>query len=224
MTRTPRPAAPNPARRQFALRLGAVGLALPWLGSSALAQADIAEGREYTRLKEPVAVPANGKVEVLEFFGYWCPHCAAFEPTLEAWAAKLPADVNFRRMPVAFSAAQESYQRLYFGIEALGVIDKLHGKVFTAMHGARQRLDKDSEIIALANANGVDGAKLIEAMKSFSVAAKLAQARQAAQAYRVDGVPTLAVAGRYITSVGQAGSHARAVQVLDALIQRSRKG
>ena len=203
-------------RRDFALHLAVAGAATPWLAPLASAQGDFVEGREYTRLKDPVAVPGSGKVEVLEFFGYWCPHCAAFEPTLEAWARKLPADVSFRRIPVAFSPAQESYQRLYFAIEALGAI--------SALQGNRQRLDKDAEIAALANANGVDGNKLLEAMKSFSVATKLAQARQAAQNYKIDGVPTLAVNGRFITSVGQAGTHERTVQVLDALIQKSRKG
>jgi thiol:disulfide interchange protein DsbA len=211
-------------RRDFALRLAAAGAATPWLSPLASAQGDFVEGREYTRLKDPVAVPGSGKIEVLEFFGYWCPHCAAFEPTLEAWARKLPADVNFRRIPVAFSPTQESYQRLYFAIEALGAINAMQGKVFVAMHANHQRLDKDAEIVALANANGVDGNKLLEAMKSFSVATKLAQARQAAQNYKIDGVPTLAVNGRFITSVGQAGTHERTVQVLDALIQKSRKG
>ena len=213
-------------RRDFSRQIAIASVAASGsfgLMPAALAQGEITEGREFTRLKDPVAVAGGGKLEVLEFFGYWCPHCAAFEPTLEAWVRKLPADVSFRRIPVAFSAAQESFQRLYFGIEAMGAINTLHGKVFTAIHGAHQRLDKDAELVALASANGVDGTKLLEAMKSFSVATKLSQARQAAQNYRVDGVPTLAVNGRFITSVGQAGSHERTVQVMDALIQRARK-
>lgn len=207
-------------RRDFALRIAA-GSSAVWFGGTALAQGAPVEGREYTSLKDPVAV-AGSKVEVLEFFGYWCPHCAAFEPVLDAWERKLPADVNFRRVPIAFSAPQESYQKLYFAIEAMGKIHELHGKIYTAMHVQRQRLDKDAEIIALANANGVDGAKLIETMKSFSVATKVNQARQLSQRFRIDSVPTVAVHGRYITSVSQAGSAERVLQVMDALIQRSR--
>ena len=213
-------------RRDFSRQLAIASVAASGafgLIPAAQAQVEITEGREFTRLKDPVAVAADGKVEVLEFFGYWCPHCAAFEPTLEAWVRKLPADVSFRRIPVAFSAAQESFQRLYFGIEAIGAINALHGKVFTAIHANRQHLDKDAELVALAASNGVDGAKLLGAMKSFSVATKLSQARQAAQNYRVDGVPTLAINGRFVTSVGQAGTHERTVQVMDALIQRARK-
>jgi thiol:disulfide interchange protein DsbA len=213
-------------RRQFTLQAIAAGATSLLAAAPALAQGAFAEGREYNLLKDPVPVPGGGKVEVIEFFGYWCPHCAAFEPTLEAWAHKLPSDVNFRRMPVAFSPTQESYQRLYFALEAMGpaALNAVHGKVFVAMHQNRQRLDKDAEITALAQANGVDGAKLLDAMKSFSVATKVAQARQAMQAYKIDGVPTVAVQGRFITSVGQAGTHERTVQVMDALIQRARKG
>ncbi|WP_088281888.1 thiol:disulfide interchange protein DsbA/DsbL [Ideonella sp. A 288] len=212
-------------RRDFNARLaaaGAFGALGTTLGGLAQAQAEPAEGREYTRIKEPVPVAVPGKVEVIEFFGYWCPHCAALEPTLEAWARKLPADVNFRRLPVAFSAPQESYQKLYFALEAMGQVAAMHGKVFTAMHGARQRLDKDAEITALAAASGVDGAKLLDTMKSFTVATKASQARQLSQTYRIEGVPTLIVHGRYMTSVGMAGTADRALQVVDALIQRSR--
>ncbi len=214
-------------RREFNLQLGTVGLtAMLGASLSPLAQAQGAprEGQEFTRLKEPVAVSGGGRIEVIEFFGYWCPHCAAFEPVLDAWARKLPADVHFRRMPVAFQAAHEHYQKLYFGIEALGAVPALHGKVFTAMHGSRQRLDKDAEIVALAAAHGVDGAKLLDAMKSFIVATKVNQARQLAQAYHLDGVPTLAVNGRFTTSVTQAGTHERALQVVENLIQGARKG
>ena len=211
-------------RREFTIHLASLGLlGSIGLGSAVQAQGGPIEGKDYTRLAEPVAVAGNGKIEVIEFFGYWCQHCAAFEPTLDAWSRKQPADVNFRRIPVAFSAPQETYQRLYFAIEAIGQVPALHGKVFTAMHGQRQRLDKDAEISALAAANGVDGAKLIDAMKGFTVATRVNQARQLAQAYRVDSVPMLAVNGRQVTSVALAGSHERALQVVDALVQQGRK-
>ena len=208
------------------LNLGLAAMATAALAAPGWALAQVGgpiEGKDFTVLKDPVPLGASGKVEVIEFFGYWCPHCSAFEPALDAWARKLPADVNFRRMPVAFSAAHEGYQRLYFAIESMGQVAALHAKVFLAIHAQHQRLDKDADIAALANANGVDGAKLLDAMKSFSVATKINQARQLAQAYRLDGVPTLAVNGRYTTSVSQAGGHERTLAVADVLIQRSRK-
>lgn len=210
-------------RREFTLNLGlgAIGasslLALP-----ARAQGEPVEGKDYTRLQTPVAVAVPGKIEVVEFFGYWCPHCNAFEPALEAWVAKLPASVNFRRIPVVFNATHEPYQKLYFALEALGLVAKLHGKVFNALHVQRQRLEKDAEVSAFAAANGVDGAKLIDTMKSFSVVTKGNQARQMAQNFHIDGVPTLGIQGRYLTSVSQAGSGERALQVTDALIRKAR--
>lgn len=211
-------------RREFALGLGAGSLGSLW-SASALAQGEPVEGREFTRLQPPVAVgtPA-GKVEAMEFFGYWCPHCHAFEPSLDAWVRKLPPDVVFRRIPVAFGAPHEPYQKLYYALEALGQLDAVHRKVFNAIHVQRLRLDKDSDLMSFASASGLDGAKLKQTMASFSVATKCNQAKQLASSYKLDGVPTLAVQGRFITSVGQAGGHDRALQVMDALIQRARKG
>ena len=207
-------------RRDFALKtslLALSGAALP-----ALAQGGLVEGNDYKRVAQPVPV-AGDKVEVVEFFGYWCPHCHAFEPALDAWVKKLPASVNFKRMPVAFNAAQEPAQRLYFAIEALGLVDSLHRKVFAAMHVEHKRLDKDAEISEFASKNGVDPAKLLDAMKSFSVATKVRQARQLSEAYRIEGVPTLGIHGRFMTSPSIAGSQERALAVADALILQARK-
>ena len=207
-------------RRDFALKtslLALSGAALP-----ALAQGGLVEGNDYKRVAQPVPV-AGDKVEVVEFFGYWCPHCHAFEPALDAWVKKLPASVNFKRMPVAFNAAQEPAQRLYFAIEALGLVDSLHRKVFAAMHVEHKRLDKDAEISEFATKNGVDPAKLLDAMKSFSVATKVRQARQLSEAYRIEGVPTLGIHGRFMTSPSIAGSQERALAVADALIVQARK-
>ncbi|NRF66345.1 thiol:disulfide interchange protein DsbA/DsbL [Aquincola sp. S2] len=210
-------------RREFALGVG--GGVASLLAMPACAQGDPAEGKEYTRLQSPVApgTPA-GKIEAVEFFGYWCPHCHAFEPALDAWVRKLPADVVFRRVPVAFNAPQEPYQKLFYALEALGQLEAMHRKVFNAIHVDRVRLDKDSELQKLAGANGIDYPKLKDTMASFSVATKCNQAKQLANAYKIDGVPTLAVQGRYMTSVGQAGSHEGALRVMDGLIQKARKG
>ena len=211
-------------RREFALALGAGPLPALWTGA-ALAQPQPVEGREFTRLQPPgpVSAPA-GKVEALEFFGYWCPHCHAFEPSLDAWVRKLPADVVFRRIPVSFGPPHEPFQKLYYALEAMGQLDTMHRKVFNAIHLQKLRLDKDADLQTLAKENNLDFAKLKDTMASFSVATKSNQAKQLANAYKLDGVPTLAVQGRYITSVGQAGGHERALQVMDALIQRARQG
>jgi thiol:disulfide interchange protein DsbA len=216
-------------RREFALSSSAAAsLALAGLSgliAPAMAQGGApVEGKDFQRVAQPVSVP-EGKVDVVEFFGYWCPHCNAFEPLLEAWSRKLPAaQVNFRRVPIAFNAAQEPMQRLYFALEALGLVESLHRKVFAALHVQHQRLDKDADILAWAQANGADGAKIVDTMKSFSVATKLRQAKQLVEGFRIEGVPTLGIAGRYMTSPSIAGTAERALAVADALISQSRKG
>lgn len=201
-------------RRHFSLALLAA--------TSPLAARAATEGREYTRLQQPVPVAVPGKVEVMEFFGYWCPHCAAFEPTLEAWVRALPADVQFRRIPVVFQGWHEAYQRLYFALEVMGLIGTVHAKVFPAVHVQKLRLERDADLKKLAADNGIDPAKLAETMKSFSVATRCNQANQAAAAWRIDGVPTLGVGGRFLTSVSQSGGHPQTLAVLDALIRKAR--
>ncbi|OYU78689.1 MAG: disulfide bond formation protein DsbA [Burkholderiales bacterium PBB5] len=207
-------------RREWAL--GATSLALSGLSLPSWAQGALVEGKDYQRVASPVAVP-EGKVDVVEFFGYWCPHCNAFEPALDAWAKKLPAHVSFRRIPVAFSPAQESYQRLYYGIEALGLVDSLHRKVFAAIHAERKRFDKDSDVLDWAKTVGADGAKIVDAMKSFSVATKLRQSKALAEGFRIEGVPTLGIQGRFMTSPSIAGTSERALAVADQLIAQVKK-
>jgi len=201
--------------------LAAAGLA--GLPLAALAQGAPQEGRDYKRVATPVPV-ADGKVEVVEFFGYWCPHCNDFEPTLEAWAKKLPQAVTFRRIPVAFSPGQEPLQRLYYALEALGQVEALHRKVFAALHVERKRLNTDADIGAWLQSVGADSAKLQDTMKSFSVATKLRQSKQLADAYRIEGVPTLGIQGRFMTSPSIAGTSERALAVTDALLVQVRKG
>lgn len=209
-------------RREFTRGMALGGLVVAT--ATARAQGSPVEGTHFTRLSQPVpvTVPA-GKVEVLEFFSYACPHCYAFEPTLEAWVKRLPADVVFRRVPVAFLANYENFQRIYYALEAMGQVDAMQMKVFNAVHQQRLRLDKEADIVAFMSANGVDGTKFAEQFKSFSVQTKARQAQQQIQAYKIEGVPTLAVQGRYLTSGSLAGSNERALAVTEYLIQLARK-
>ena len=209
-------------RRDFSLTLVAGSVALG-MAAPAQAQGDPTEGREYTRLQTPVPVAVAGKIEVVEFFGYWCPHCNNFEPALDAWARKLPADVNFRRIPVAFSAAHDTLQKLYFALEGLALVDSMHRKVFAAIHVQHARFDKDADVAGFASSNGLDPTKLLDAVRSFGVAAKCRQAKQLAEAFRIEGVPTLGVQGRYLTSLSQAGGAEPALRVTDALIRMARR-
>lgn len=210
-------------RRDFPAHLVAAGAA--WAGGLAQAQDGPVEGVHYRRLAQraPVSAPA-GKIEVVEFFWYGCPHCNALEPALEAWIQRLPADVAFRRVPVGFSATHETHQKLFYALEAIGQLEAMHRKIFAAIHVQRQRLDRDADQAAFVAANGVDAAKFTEAGKSFSVQTRMRQAKQLADAYKIEGVPTIGVHGRFYTSGSLAGDNVRSLAVADALIERTRKG
>ncbi|MDQ6629466.1 MAG: thiol:disulfide interchange protein DsbA/DsbL [Pseudomonadota bacterium] len=212
-------------RRQLSAALLAFGAgpSLLTLGEARAQSAEPQEGRDYTRLDPPQPQTASGKIEVLEFFTYACPHCNAFEPQLAAWARALPADVAFRRVPVAFMYNAENFQRTYYALESMGAVDTLQQKIFAAVHVERQKLDKVEDIAAVVAKNGGDAAKFTAAFKSFSVATAVSRAKKAAADYRVDSVPTLAVNGRFITSPALAGGTAQSLAVADALIRRARK-
>jgi thiol:disulfide interchange protein DsbA len=210
-------------RRDFSALgcLAAVGL--PGL---ALAQGGPIEGKQFQRLTQPLAV-APGKIEVVEFFWYGCPHCFAFEPVVNAWAKQLPADVSFRRVHVGFRANIKLHQRLFFALEAMGKEEELRARVFSAFHVERQNLDDEKAIFGLATRMGLDIAKFTAAFNSFGVQTKSAQATKLSESYRIDGVPALGIGGRFLTSPGMAGIQGQseiqhgqqAVAVADYLIK-----
>ena len=213
-------------RREFAAKLlvataGTAGLtqAVP-----SHAQGAPVEGKQYVRLSQPLPSTSGGKIEVIEFFWYGCPHCNEFEPMLDAWVKKLPADVLFRRAPVAFRDEPfGSHQRIFYALEAMGQIEALHRKVFYAIHNDRMTLSKPAEIAAFMAKNGLDGAKFLDVFNSFSVQTKARQAKQLAESYKIDGVPALGIQGRFYTSGSLAGSNDRALAVAEFLTQQVRK-
>lgn len=209
-------------RREFSTLMAA---GLGTVATASRAQGGPVEGVHFIRLAKPapVSTPA-GKIEVVEFFWYGCPHCNALEPALEAWVRKLPADVAFRRVPVAFGAVHESHQRLFYTLEAMGQLAAVHPKVFAAIHTQRQRLEKEADQIAFLKGAGVDTSRYAELSKSFSVQTKMRQAKQLTDAYDIDGVPTIGVHGRFHTSGSLAGDNMRALAVAEMLIARVRKG
>jgi thiol:disulfide interchange protein DsbA len=213
-------------RREFSSRLISLTAGASALVSAtcALAQGEPVEGTSYVKLSQPIPMPAGGKIEVVEFFWYGCPHCSIFEPTLAAWQKKLPADVSFRRAPVVFREEPfTTHQKLYYSLEAMDLVEAMQRKVFHAIQVDQAKLDKLPDILTLMAKNGVDTAKFTDAFNSFSVQTKARQAKQLAEAYRIDGVPTLGIHGRYYTSPSLAGSPEKALSVADYLIQRSRK-
>jgi thiol:disulfide interchange protein DsbA len=216
-------------RRDFSLAtlgtaatLGSLGLNAP-----ALAQgpAKFVAGKDYLKLDRPVPTDSEaGKIQLIEFFWYSCPHCNAFEPTFAQWVKNAPKDVVVLRMPVAFRDDFAPQQRLYFALEALGLLEKLHAKVFHAIHVERLPLNTDASIVAWIEKQGVDGAKFADTAKSFGVASKLKRAVQLQNDFKIEGVPSLGVAGKYYVDGTSAGTMERALQVAESLLAQVRQG
>lgn len=182
-------------------------------------------GEDYLALNKQVPVDAPaGKIEVIEFFWYSCPHCNAFEPTFEAWSKRVPKDLAVRRVPVAFRDDFVPQQRLFYALEAMGLVDKLHAKVFTAIHVEKQDLARGEQIANWVAKQGVDKAKFLEQYNSFSVSTKATRGTQLQNAYKVEGVPALGVAGRFYTDGTLAKSMERALQVVEFLAAQIRSG
>ncbi len=212
-------------RREFTHQLaGVAGLGLGLTGT-ALAQGGPVEGTHYVKLQTPapVSLPAGKKIDVVEFFWYECPHCNQFEPLLEGWVKKLPADVAFRQVPVGFTARHQIHQKLFYALEEMGQLATLHRRIFAAIHVQNRRMSTEPEIMAFVKDQGVDMAKFGEAFKSFQVNTKATRAKALTEAYKIDGVPALGIHGRFFTSGALAGSHDRALAVTDFLIQRARQ-
>jgi thiol:disulfide interchange protein DsbA len=212
-------------RREFSAWAAGAGLGALGLPRVAGAQGGPIEGTHYVRLSQPLPVQAAaGKIEVIEFFWYGCPHCFQFDPMLERWLKHAPPDVAFRRVHVAFAAPYRAHQRLFYALESLGREAQVHDRIFNAIHQQRQSLDTPEAMADFLAANGLERAQFLATYNSFGVQAKCQEASRLAQAYKIDGVPALGINGRYFTSGSLAGGNDRALAVADWLLERIRKG
>ncbi len=211
----------------------AAGSGLLLSGAPAQAQGGPVEGRQYQRLATPVAGSAPGKIEVIEFFWYGCPHCYVFEPTIEAWAKQLPADVVYRKVHVAFRENVKIHQRLFFTLEAMGKEAQVRPAIFNAIHRGGQSLTEIDAMVKFLAPLGVDANKFRETYNSFTVQTKCQQATKLQDQYNIDGVPTVAIGGRYLTSPAMAGFGQRVseeelgqrcIAVANFLLPLARKG
>lgn len=169
----------------------ALTLAMPSIAQSA--------GADYTPISPAQPTEDAAKIEVLEFFSYGCPHCADFNPLLSAWVAKLPSDVVFKKVPITFGrAAWANIARLYYTLEITGDAARLDGDIFKAINQERANLFEERAITEWVVKKGVDGKKFSETFNSFGVSSKVKRGDQMAQAYKVQGVPALAVEGKYM--------------------------
>jgi protein dithiol oxidoreductase (disulfide-forming) len=196
--------------------------ALAFFVAVAASAADPVEGKEYVRLKNPQPVETGKKIEVIEFFSYGCPHCNDLEPILHQWVQKLPADVQFRRVPVMFQQRWEALAKIYYTLDAMGDEARLSPEVFKAVHGSGLPLYQDKAFFDWAASHGLDRAKVADMYNSFAVNSKFNRAKMLAQAYNIQSVPTMIVDGKYMTASDKVGTHAALPPVLDALVAKAR--
>ena len=200
----------------------ALTILLTLLGIAAFAPAASAQSPLFSTLAPPQPVEGGGKVEVTEFFWYGCPHCYAMEPTINAWLKTKPQDVVFKRVPT-YNEGWAPMVSLYYTLEAMGVLEQYHAKVFEAIHKYNVNLNNKGKRDEWLKANGIDPAKFAEVEKSFTVATKIQRAKQLTQAYKVDSVPRFFVNGKYYTSAEQAGGAEKIFLVIDQMVNLARK-
>ena len=186
------------------------------------AQAAEAPAAPYVELANPVPVAVPGKIEVVELFWYGCPHCYAFEPTINPWVEKLPSDVNFKRIPAMFGGPWDAHGQLFLTLEAMGVEHKVHNAVFDAIQKQGKRLTKPDEMADFVATQGVDKDKFLATFNSFAIQGQIKQAKELAQKYGVQGVPTMIVNGKYRFDLGTTGGPEQTLNVADQLIAKER--
>jgi thiol:disulfide interchange protein DsbA len=221
--------------RSLRFALLAASLAATVVSTSAAASpADPKNGVEYVTLAQPQPTQATGKkVEVIEFFMYHCPHCNALEPQFEQWVKKQGDNIVLKRVHLPFTGPNDPEAHLYLTLEALGKVDEMQTKVFKAVHVDRIRLNEDAKIIDWVSKNGIDRATFLNAWNSFGVMTKLRRLPQVVDAYKVDGVPTVVIDGKYQTSPAtvynsvktnnEAQLFQATLQVMDALVAKAAK-
>ena len=209
----------NTRRRLLIATAAALVLArLPaFAGESRLRQ-----GMEYRDIA-PQPVPPGPRIEVVEFFWYGCPHCNLLQPFLEQWLKRKPADVEFRRIPAVFRQSWIPHARLFYTLEALGELDRLHQAVYRAIHTEGKRLDSADTATEWAVQNGIDKAKFIAAYDAPEVTKKVEQAVAQTRSYQIEGTPSVVVDGRYVTSSSMSETYAGVVVIVDDLVKLARE-
>lgn len=219
-------------RAHATLRLLSLALlAITTLTSIGLASAQAPALRvkqDYEALPQPQPVATGERIEVVEFFWYGCPHCANLQPSLENWLKRKPADVELRRVPAVFRDSWMPHARVFYTLEALGELPRLHQSVYRAIHIDKESLTSASTSGDWAMRQGVEPAKWLAAYNSPEVERKVQESVKLTRAYAVPGTPSLVVDGRYLTSSSMAESMSAVMTIVDGLIvmardQRSRK-
>lgn len=208
--------------RNLLVWLSVAMLALTWNSAVNAQPEQYQAGKHYALLKQPVRTRDSDKIEVVELFWYGCPHCYHFEPLIKAWKAKNADDVDFWQSPAVWNNKMKLHAQAFFAAEALGVLDKLHEPIFTALVVERKRLDSPKQIEDLFANYGVSREDFNKAFNSFGVTSQVKQADARARSYQITGTPELVVNGKYRVAAGMAGGQAEMLKVTDFLIAKER--
>ena len=197
-------------------------LALCALSGGAAAQG-LVEGQNYLRLKNPQPVDSGKSIEVLYFFSYGCPHCRDFDPELQPWLKTLPADVEFKRVPVDFGREQwANLGKILYTLEALGAEKTLTSEVFSAYHDKKVPLHEPKAFFDWAAGKGLDRKKVEDTFNSFGISSRMNRARQLAKNYNVQSVPVVFVDGKFQVSAERVGTHASMPKAMNELIAKAK--
>ena len=215
-------------RRRF-LKIGGASATTLLAGSAGMgalitSNAATAQGSGYAEINPPQqTVAPEGKIEVLEYFWFGCPHCYAFEPVINEWAADIPEDVAFIREAPPLNPAWKPHSEAYYAAEQLGVTEKFFDPMFNGIHAEKKRLRSRKEIAGFAGDLGIDSREFLGAMKSFAVETRIRQAMQRAIASGINGVPSIVIAGKYRTGNSLAGGHEGIIRVINELVESERQ-
>jgi len=207
------------------VRGGLALLVLACLAASSQAQGIRARQNIEYRLITPQPVETGNNIEVIDFFWYGCPHCNALQPALEGWIGRKPADVALRRVPAILRDSWAPHARIYYALEQLKEVERLHLKVYYSYHVEKLHMSKPDVTVEWAAANGIDRKRWLDAYYSPEVDAKIERARMLSEAYAVAVTPTLVVDGRYLTSGAYVpgGDVRDLVSILDDVIHLARQ-
>lgn len=216
-------ALPESRTRSLLSRFLQAAMALLVAGWFASACAQPSAGQDYVQINPPLNTDAGaGRIEVTEFFWYGCPHCHALEPEINPWIKKLPKDVTFRRIPAMFNDNWAVAGRIFYTLEAMNELERLHTPLFDAIHKDNLRVTNKSALDEWLKRNNVDVAKFDATAKSFAVESRVKRAVDLTHAVKqMDGVPAIVVNGRQLVV---AGSPKKMLETTDFLIESARKG
>jgi len=197
------------------------------LPTAALAQATAPNNEviEYVPVVPAIPTSSGERIEVVEMFWYGCPHCYRLEPYIERWLEHKPDSVAYVRIPAIFNNRKvwELHARVYYVLELRGEVDRFHRLFFDAIHAQRRKMNTEDQVVAWFADQGFDAKKFRAELKSFAVQTKVNRAKLLTRRYNIDGVPSLIVEGKFRTGPSMAGTYARTMPTVDALVEKARR-